>query len=240
MTVLLTVTAAFSAIIGVQLGARGGQLQTAQPFSVLYSLTLIPAFLGLIALALAFYGMWMTLRSYAVVQLKMESIRKAEEQMGVSHLVTQKFELPKTGKGFLSTFIVSRRSPLFIVYVLLSIAPVAALTQLLGPDPILAVVLSLAISFSLAIIAIYVQTRDYVKKVQDYLKTTPADKTSAPRVRVAGFFCVAVILYSLTLLSEGSIWRWILLIAASVIAAVTVWLELNYIKLRRLELKARS
>jgi len=131
---------------------------------------------------LAFYGMWMTLRSYAVVQLKMESIRNAEEEMGVSDLVAPKFRLANCCKQFLSDFRVSRRFPLFLVYSLLLALPLAALFQWWRFDVILALGLSLAISLVLAIYAIYVQTRDYVDKVRKYLKTESTNKTTAPGV----------------------------------------------------------
>ena len=238
MTVLLTVIAAFSAVIGIQLGEQGQSPQTAQQPSLLPLFPSVSVLLGLIALTLAFYGMWMTLRSYHVLQLKMESITRAEKQMRVDDLAPQTFKKAETAGQFLSAFAVSRRFPLFVAYFLLSALPVAALLQQRGLDLTVATSRSLFLSLSLAIFATYVQTTDYIKKAQDYLKPKSVNRASWPAVGAAGFFCVAVVLYSLTLLSEGSIWRWMFLVAASVIAALTVWLELKHIKLRRLELKA--
>jgi MFS family permease len=56
---------------------------------------------------------------------------------------------------------------------------------------------------------------------------------SAPGVGVAGFFCVAVIMYSITRLAEDSPWRIVFAVAAVIVGIVTVLLEREHIKLRR-------
>ncbi len=56
---------------------------------------------------------------------------------------------------------------------------------------------------------------------------------SAPGVGVAGFFSLAAVIYSITLLREADGWRWILLAAAFSIGMATVFLELKHIELQR-------
>lgn len=57
---------------------------------------------------------------------------------------------------------------------------------------------------------------------------------AAPGVGVAGFFCLAAVIYSITLLREGDVWRWVLLVAGALIGIATVSLELKHIDLQRL------
>jgi len=63
---------------------------------------------------------------------------------------------------------------------------------------------------------------------------------SAPGVGVAGFICLAVAIYSTTLLPENSYWRWIILLAGLLIGVATVVLELKHIQLRRQELAKKA
>jgi len=63
---------------------------------------------------------------------------------------------------------------------------------------------------------------------------------SAPGVGVAGFICLAVAIYSTTLLPENNYWRWIILLAGLLIGVATVVLELKHIELRRQELAKKA
>ena len=166
MTVLLTAVGAFSTIITFAYRNLEFPLISI-PFSLI---------LGLVAVTLAFYGVWMTLRSWVNLQFRIANIRNAERAMRIEHLVNERTQIPRTGRRFVSRFARSRRAPLLLVYLLAMAVPVSVLLPLLQLNTLHSVILSLLIASGIVAFALYVQTSDYL----GHFKTSTAKPEPPP------------------------------------------------------------
>lgn len=154
MTVLLTAIGAFSTII--TFAQQNIQFQSISiPFSVM---------LGLVAVTLAFYGVWMTLRSWTNLQFKIANIRNAERAMCIEHLVTEHTHITGTKREFLVRLARSRRAALLLVYTSTMAVPISVLLAPSQLNTLLVVILSLLIASGFAVIALYFHASDYLRR----------------------------------------------------------------------------
>lgn len=165
-----------------------------------FSTSLYPIFLVVtVNSCLAWYGMWMTIRSYVKMLNALIDITQVERELKLGGLVSQTGSMPSDSWSFLKKFSVSRRFPLFVTYSILMFSIPIGLSFLfenilmnnsvthLGPFSLfgyMGFLIGSIIWLFLTVTVIYFQVNDYLENT-----VKPCPKCKKEKINVRKDYC---------------------------------------------------